>query len=165
MTGTYPVEWWPLFTSLTSSLSVTLVVSVFAIMAGRFVSVGFDPAKTFQHVSLPVSLLLLLGMPVLSAVIAFLVAMIMRLAKVTITDKTIQGVNYWGLKRRIPLGEVTGLDSFSNNGIHATVVHSHRHGQIYISDKTHRLPELLQFLNTTIAENEEREKAAAAPLD
>lgn len=165
MAGTYPVEWRVLFVSLTSFLAVVLVGITAMTFAGRFVATGFDAARTFQHVS-PVSfVLLLLSMPLVAVVVAFLIAMAMRVARITLTDTTIQGVNHWCVKRKIPLGEITRLGRFSQNGIRAIVVQSERHGQIYISENTHRLQELLQFLEHTIAENEARKKPAAAAID
>ncbi|MGV3661969.1 MAG: hypothetical protein ACO1TE_17425 [Prosthecobacter sp.] len=156
MTGTYPVEWRPLFASLAFFLTVMFVLAVVTGLVAQFVKAGFDASRIFEHVSPWSALLLLLGAPVLAVVVAFVVAMMMRVATITLTDKTIEGVNYGCFKKRIPLEDITKLFSFSQNGIRATVVHSPRHGNIYISENTHRLTELLQFLNATIAENEER---------
>mgnify|MGYP006872370240 CR=1 FL=1 len=156
MAGTYPVEWRPLFASLAFTLTVMFVGITALMFAGRFVAKGFDVARAFDHVPLFHALLLLLAMPVLAVLVAFLVAMGMRVAGITLTDTTIQGVNYWCFKKKIPLGDITRLGTFSQHGIRATVVYSRRHGQIYISENTRRLPELLQFLEATIAQNEMR---------
>lgn len=156
MAGTYPVEWRSLFASLAFTLTVMFVGITALTFAGRFVAKGFDVARTFDHVPPLHALLLLLAMPVLAMLVAFLVAMGMRVAGITLTDTTMQGVNYWCFKKKIPLADITHLGTFSQHGIRATVVCSRRHGQIYISENTRRLPELLQFLEATIRQNEKR---------
>lgn len=154
MTGRYEVDWRKCFKNLSRHLSFTLTGAVVAIFTLRFVAVGFDPAKTFEHVSPTAFVLMLLGAPVFSIIVALLIASLMRLARITIADGSIQGLNYWGRRKKIPLNAITGLAPFSNNGIRATMVTSRHHGQIYISEDTHHVPELLQFLNATVAENE-----------
>lgn len=154
MSGTYEIEWRPLFKSLTWFLSVAIIGGSVGIMAIRLVSLKFDMAKAFQHVSPLVFVLLMLGTPFFSALVAFLIALWVRMARITIADGTIQGVNFWGRRKKIPLGCVTKLVPFHNNGIHATIVDSKHHGQVFISNHTRDVSALLDFLNSTLAENE-----------
>jgi hypothetical protein len=151
---TFPVAWLQVFKSLSIHITIAILVAVTAIMAIRYVTSGFDYAKTFQHVTPSVILLVLLGTSVFSMILAFLIAMFMKFAAITIREGAIHGRNYWYWKGRIPLSDITELSTFSNNGINAIVVHSKYHGKIYISDKTERLEELLEILVKHLPEKE-----------
>ena len=153
MNATYPVDWKRLFKSLTVFVSVAIIVPVSLLMMLRYASSGFDYAKTFEHMTLPAFLLALLCVPPFSAAIALMVSLWLRRAAITIKDEAIHGLNYWGFRKRIPLNDITRLTSFHNNGINAIVVNSRHHGQIFISDKTQGLPELLEFLNGHLPED------------
>ncbi len=153
MNATYPVDWKRLFKSLSVFISVAIIVPVSLLMMVRYASSGFDHAKTFEHLSFPAFLLMLLCVPPFSAAIALLVALWLRRAAINIKDEAIHGLNYWGFRNRIPLNDITRLTSFHNNGINAIVVNSRYHGQIFISDKTQCLPELLALLNGHLPED------------
>jgi hypothetical protein len=144
--ATFPVEWRRLFRSLTLFLSVAILVPLLLFLLIRHIMLGWDSAKTFEHLSPAGTLLLLAACPVFSMGVAFLFAQVMRLASITIRDGRITGRNYWLLKRTIPLTEITQWTFYSNNGINAFVLHSRDHGQVYISEHTERLPELLELL-------------------
>jgi len=149
----FPVEWKRLFKSLSVFISVAILVPVTLMMLIRYVSSGFDYGKTFEHVSLPMALLFLVFIPIVSAGFSFLISLWFRLATITLSNGEIHGRNYWGIRNRIPLNDITKLTSFRNNGINAIVVNSQYHGQIYISDKTARLPELLTILRGYLPES------------
>lgn len=144
--ATFPVAWRRLFRSLTIHIAVAILVPLLLFMLIRHISLGWDPAKTFEHMSPSATLLLLAACPVLSMAVAFFIAQWFRLATITIRDGRITGRNYWGLKRSLPLSEITQLTTFHNNGINALVLHSRDHGQVYISEHTERLHELLELL-------------------
>jgi hypothetical protein len=127
-------------------MTVTIIGSATLISGIRYVSFRFDYAKTFEHMSPLTFLYIILCVPFISAGFAFLVSLWYRLATITLDEDAIHGRSYWGRKNKIPLHDITKLTPFSNNGIKAIVVNSKHHGQIYISDKTERLPELLDLL-------------------
>ncbi|GEP40862.1 hypothetical protein [Brevifollis gellanilyticus] len=153
MNTTFPVDWKQVFKSLSVFMTVAILVPVTLMIGVRYVSSGFNYEKTFEHVSMPVFLLILACVPLVSVVMAFLVGQWFRLATITLSEGMIHGRNFWGRKNKIPLSEITRLTPFSNNGIKAIVVHSKYHGQIYISDKTERMAELLEFLNDHLSKD------------
>lgn len=61
-------------------------------------------------------------------------------------------------KNKIPLNDITKLVPFSNNGISAIVLHSKHHGQVWISDKTQQLPDLLKFLADYVPDGQNTKK-------
>lgn len=153
MNATFRVQWQRLFKSLSISISVAIVAPVLLMMGFRFLFLGFDLGKTFEHISPPVFLIVLLCVPLFSSALAFLVSQWFRLASITVSNGTIRGRNYWGVKNQIPMTDITKLTRFSDNGINAIIVHSRYHGKIYISDRTERLKELLELLETYILHN------------
>ena len=159
MNATFPVEWKQIFKSLSVFMSVAIIVAVTLSMGIRFLSSGFNYEKTFEHMSFSVFLIVLVCIPVVSVVCSFLIALWFRLAAITIANGEIHGRSFWGMRNRIPLSEVTKLTPFSNNGINAIVVNSRYHGQIYISDKTEGLPELLRILDVYLPESERQTQA------
>ena len=145
-------------------MTVAIIVPVTLLLGIRYLSSGFDYAKTFEHTSLPVFLLILACIPVFSVGFSFVIALYFRLATITISSSEIWGRSFWGFKNRIPLTDITKLTPFSNNGINAIVVNSRYHGKIYISDKTQRLSELLALIDACLPESEkEFQTEQAAP--
>lgn len=127
-------------------MTVTFLALLISILCARYASTGFDFSKTFEHMSPLAVIAVAFCVPFISMSFAFLISLWFRLATITISAGAIHGRSYWGRKYRIPLNDINKLCPFSHNGIKAIVVHSNYHGQIYISDKTQRLPELLDFL-------------------
>lgn len=109
--------------------------------------------------SFPVFLLVLVCIPVFSAGFSLLIASWFRIATITISNEEIRGRNFWGFRNRIPLTDISKLTPFTNNGINAIVVNSRYHGQIFISDKTQRLPELLAILDPYLPDSERQTNA------
>jgi hypothetical protein len=144
--ATFPVAWKRIFRSLSQYITVAILVPVTVLMGLRWVSLGLDHDKTFEHVSPLEFVLLLCCVPFVGVGLAFVLASWFRLAAITVADGAIYGRNFWGLKNRIPLSDVTRIFPFHSNGINALVVQSRQHGQIYISDQTERLDELLRIM-------------------
>lgn len=157
MSKVYPVRWQRVFASLTKVITFLILVPLVCMMSLRYVMHGFNYAKTFEHVSLPGFLLVLACVPLGSAVFAFLIAIWFRFAGITLTDVAISGRNYWFLKNRIPLSDITDLSHFSSNGINAFVVHSCYHGKIYISDMTEDVDELLTLVSSYLPDSDEED--------
>jgi hypothetical protein len=86
---------------------------------------------------------------------AWLIALWVRMAKITISNGIIQGRNYWGFKNSFLLAESVSSYNFSNNGINAIVLVSRNSGKIYISVHTEKLNELLDVIEPYIIENNE----------
>jgi len=156
MNGHYPVKWKQKFKGLTVYMTIVISVPILFFMAYHYISEGFDYEKTFEQLSLPGFLILVfIGVPLFSAIFAFLISQYSRIADITISDRKITGRNYWMLKKTIPLSDITRLTKFSSNGINAIVVHSKYHGKVYISEDTERLNELLGLLEPYLT-NEEK---------
>jgi len=157
--GHYPVKWKKQFKSLAIYMTIVIYVPVLFFMAFHFISMGFDYEKAFEKLNLPGFLaFIIIGVPLISLMIAFLVSQCFRIAKITISDGKITGRNYWMLKNTIPLSDITELTNFSSNGIDAIVVNSKNHGKVYISEHTERLGELLGHLEPYLT-NEKKPKA------
>jgi hypothetical protein len=67
---------------------------------------------------------------------------------VRLTDEFIEGRDFWGWKRRIPLTDITDLSGLILMGISSTVVSSSRHGEIHILNYTENLSNLIGILET-----------------
>jgi len=127
-----------------------------AILIGiRYVSTGFNFEKTFEHMSFPAFLLVSVSAPFFSIGFSFLVAQLFRCARVTISNGEIEGVGSWGSRNRIPLNDISKLIYYSAYGINGLVVRSRYHGQVFISDKTRNLEELLDIVAVHLPESEE----------
>lgn len=160
MTDTFPVNCQRLFRSLTIYMSFAIIVPVTLIMVIRLVSSGFSYAKTFENMSPMAFISIFAFVPAICGSFAYLISLWYRLATITISEDSIQGRSYWGRKNRIPFHDITKLTPFSHNGIRATVVNSKNHGQIFISDMTVRLPELLTFLEEQLSDKERKKKSS-----
>ncbi len=115
-------------------------------MTLRLMRLGYPEA--FRHISLLGFLLFVPGTVLFASVVAITIAMCVKSMAITLTDDHIEGRNYWGLKRRIPLTEIAALAPFNSGGINVVVVSSKHHGKIYISVHTANLEELLELLTT-----------------
>ena len=144
-----------LFKSLTFYILFAIYLPLFFILS---LHCFFSLAKNenpFKNVEQTL-FFLFICIPIISVAFSLLVASWYSLATIKITNEEIHGRNYWGFRNRIPLREITKLSEFSNNGIQAIVVHSQNHGNIYISEKTQRLDELLRLLDDYISDVEEQ---------
>jgi hypothetical protein len=156
MNDIFHVNWKRVFKSLAIFITFAIDGPFILVWVIRFISMGFDYRKTFGHWDLPgVLLLIFIYIPFFSGIFAFLLSQFIRIATVTLTDDKITGSNYWGIKKTIPLTDITKLTRFvGRNGINAIVVNSNNYGKIYISDHTERLNELLNFLAPYLAHKE-----------
>lgn len=136
-------------------MTMAIIVPVAILMGIRYVSSGFNYKETFEHMSLRVFLLVLVSVPFFSIGFSFLVAQLFRCARVTISNGEIEGVGSWGNRNRIPLNDISKLRYYSAYGINGLVVRSRYHGQVFISDKTRNLGELLDILAVHLPESEE----------
>ena len=116
----------------------------------RYAASGFDFATIFQDISAWRFVMMIFVIPILWAGIALLISHDYRRASITITEDTIHGLGVMGLKNAIPFYDITEVAHFKNNIRKAIVVSSNNYGQIYISAKTQRLPELLDLLERYI---------------
>ena len=162
MNATFPVDWKRTFKSLSVLMSATIIVPVTLLMGIRYLFSGFNYEKTFEHMSVSVFVFILVCIPFFSVGFSFLIALSFRLATITISNEEIRGRSFWGFRNRIPLTDISKLTPFSNNGINAIVVNSRYHGQIYISDKTQHLPDLLAILDEYLPESERQTHAEQA---
>lgn len=149
----YPIVWKPLFVSLTIYISAAIIIPLIIMIVIRFVSLRFDFNETFGHMSFFDFLLILACVPFVAMVLSFLIAQYCRIGTITLSERQIEGRNYWGFKKSIPLADITELSPFNNNGLNAIVVHSKYHGDIYVLDKTERLEELLGKLEPYLNRN------------
>jgi hypothetical protein len=123
-------------------------------MFGRYITTGFDYHKTFEHLSLPIFIsILLIGVPLFSLLFSFLLSQLFKLASIQISNSEITGRNYFWLKKTIPFSDISGLSNYSNNGINAIVVNSKNHGKIYIYKETERLEEIIAILEAYSKQN------------
>ena len=84
---------------------------------------------------------------------SLMISMFIRKAKITIENEMIVGLNYWGIRKSIPLADIISTSPFSSNGINAIVVYSRSSGKIYISDQTIGFEDLLKLLELYISNN------------
>jgi len=145
---TYQVKWKALWKSLTVYMSVTIIVTVSAILLFRYLNSGFDYTETFRHISIQGFAGLLLGCWVFSGVFALLISVWFKIAHITIDNGYIQGRNYWGRKKAIPLNKLQSLDSFSCNGIDAVVANGGSSGKVFIYLQTEKLDEIVEILES-----------------
>ncbi len=78
----------------------------------------------------------------------------MKRAYVVLGDDHISALNYWGVRKTIPLHDIKELGDFDSNGIRATTVISGNHSTVYISDITIGIDDLLKSLKDQISRNE-----------
>jgi len=105
-------------------------------------------AEAFRHLT-PLDLVIgILALAAFSTVFTLFIALLMRLTSVRLTGDLLIGRNYWGLKKKIPLTDITALSQFSSSGLNAIIVSSSRHGKIYISTHTENLAGLVTLLET-----------------
>jgi hypothetical protein len=142
----YKVLWKNLWKKLTKFMSLAISIPVSFIFVIRFFKNDMSVEKTFEHISLIQLPLFFIGIIAFSAFFAFLIAIIMRLASIKITDGNLIGRNYWYFKNTIPIHAISKLYPFSNNGINAIVADAGIHGKVYISTHTENFDELIEYL-------------------
>lgn len=152
---TYQVLWKELWLSLSKYMAIAITIPVLIVFAIRYVKYGFDFGAAFPHLNLINSLKIGSGIVLFCIVFGWLIAMWVGMAKITISNGTIQGRNYWGFKNSFPLAESVSSYNFSNNGINAIVLVSRNSGKIYISVHTEKLNELLELIEPYILKNNE----------
>lgn len=150
---TFPVDHIGLTRSLTRTLSITLVASFIGIVLVRFILSGFDLGHTFKHVSMIQFLIGLALVFPFSWFLAFTVSLFMKRAFVVLDDDHLSALNYWCIRRSVPLHDLRELGEFESNGLKSVTVISACHGTLYISDKTVGRDDLLRLLEDQIDRN------------
>lgn len=154
MNLSFKVRWKPLWRSLTIYMLIALVGKIAFFVALAWVTKGYVVPS--RHVSLQMGLL---GIPI---VVAFCgtfslgVALLCRMMSVRITDLHLEGRNYWGIRRQLPLAEISSMSRYDSNGYRATVVSAGRHGKVFVLDLTENVQEVLSLLTTHLERNERR---------
>lgn len=142
-------------------MSVAIIIPVVITFAIRLARLGYDEA--FRQVSPTQFAGLLLVIPIGAALLALPIAYAFKLASITLSDDTITGRNYWGMKRSIPLADVVALENFSNNGIDAIAVKSRSHGTVYISVHTEHMDGLMELLQAYLPDNSHNQNPLTEP--
>lgn len=152
---TYQVLWKEFWLSLSKYMAIAITVPVLIAFAIRYVKYDFDYGAAFPHLNLITSLVIGFGIVLFCIVFSWLIALWVGMAKITISNGTIQGRNYWGFKNSFPLADSVSSYNFSNNGINSIVLVSRNSGKIYISVYTEKLNELLELIKPYILKNNE----------
>lgn len=153
----FPVDTRGWFISLSIYMAGSFTTLILFAVVVRFFRTGFSVQKTFEHLS-PLELLGLIVSAVLVLMaLAFLFSLYMKRATITVEDGVIKGLSYWGIRKEIPIHEITGFFEFSNNGVEAIRVESLAHGKVFISTKTERLSELFDLLSEYLSTEPEQE--------
>lgn len=95
---------------------------------------------------------------IFAVLVAFFLSVLMRMAKITIENNILSGMNSWGFKNKIPLNEILITRIFSFNGMNGVYVHSTSSSKIYISDATNDFQTLLAIINTNINKDNKVQK-------
>lgn len=162
MNSIFRVRWRQFWKALTQYLWFATLVPLGVLLTLRYIGTGFDYSKTFENAS-PLSLVIISAVILASMpVFALGISLFLRRASVSLRDGKLQGMNYWGRRKHIPLQHIAAFSIFRSNSVNALVVESLEHGKIYISDQTERLDELLSLLTASVSEPL-REKLAALP--
>jgi len=141
----FPVRWRQQWRSLTIYIFVAIFVPLALFIGIDQISGGQQRGR---HITLLEIVIAILALAVFSCVVSLIIALFMRLASVRVTEDFLEGRNYWGLKKRIPLTDLTTLSRFNSSGINAIVASSSRHGKIYIPIHTENLSDLIDMLGT-----------------
>jgi len=159
MDMTFRLRWRSMWKYLTIYMSIAVIVPIAFFVVFTWVTKGYD--ETFRHVSPAMGLL---GIP---AVVAFCgvftlgIALLCRLMSVRLTDDHLEGRNYWGFKKRLPLDQISSLDRFDSNGYRATVANAGKHGKVFILDQTENVQDILLLLSACIENNRKEAEPGA----
>jgi hypothetical protein len=143
----YEVKWKELAKYMTRQLSITLAVGFVVLMLIRYVSTGFSIETTFEHIHLNHIPFVFLGIFLFSLTFAFLISALLRCARVTISNETISGRNYWLFKKEFKLEDIEKSFLFSSNGMPVVVVDAGKNGDIYIPIHIENSEDLFSILD------------------
>lgn len=149
----YEVDWIGLWESLTKFLRIVISTSIAIPIIYHFFLMVFYNEKVFDYLPLWLIATVFLGGWIFSKLFAFFVAIWFKLASITIENNHLYGRNYWGFKNSVPLNSIKQMYPFLSNGIEAIVVDAGKHGQVYISNKTKNLSELINYLEKYLPDN------------
>ncbi len=142
----YRVKWKALWKNLSTFMSLAIIVPLVLFALIRFATHGFSLEKAFEYLSPVGFFYILIGAYAFSVLFSLLVALWFKVASVRIIDGWLYGRGYWGLKKKIPLEDVSVLRPFSSNGINAVVAETEYFGSVYISVYTEDLAGLLEVV-------------------
>ena len=148
MKGTFEVDSAAVRKRLTRFMIIAIFAGITFSMLPRYFIGGMDLATTYPFLTWRYFLSILIGVPILAYLTAAFIGWGMRRARITIDERELHGTDYWMRKRSIPLEEIIELCPFSNNGINAVVAVTYSSGSIYISTRTERYEEIIEFLGT-----------------
>ena len=138
----YPINWkneWLKLSKLVLKLFLFFVIGLFLIKSYK-TGLIIDNVFEFVVIYLKVSSGLILC--------CLIIASIIRLTAVSISQSEIRGLNYWGIRKTIPFKDIKEINSITlvtNKDV--IIVRSHNNGEILISKSTNNLDELLNILN------------------
>jgi hypothetical protein len=158
----FKVRWLDLWKSLSIFMVIAISIPLLITFGIKFMANGFEYSKAFPKLPPLGFLEIFLGICVFSIFFALMIAVWFKMASITVSSEYLQGRNYWGFKKRIPLTDISSFSYFSNNGINSIVVKSKYHGSVHIYEHTERRDELMSFLSRYLP-NEKITEQGAAP--
>ncbi|WP_441004602.1 hypothetical protein [Pseudocolwellia agarivorans] len=143
----YPVNWQSLWKSLSIAFTRILCLGFIGFLAIEYISNDFDYEGTFKNIR-PIDLpLWFLGFALGSICLAFLMAILLKLATIELSDNSISGLNYWYKRKTIPLNQIESLYRYNESGVKAIVVDGGEFGKVYISTHTNGLNDIINILS------------------
>jgi len=88
-----------------------------------------------------------------SIAIALIISQISQIYAITIDSNYIEGRNYWGLKRVIPIQSICSIKPFNQIGIKALVISNREGVEIYVYRHTEKYDEIAKFLSSLLEKN------------
>ena len=148
MRGTFEVESAALTKQVTRLMSFKIYgLSAVLLLALYFLGI-FEIKKQISLFTWMLLLLVALAIPLFAYLTRRFIAWSLQGARITIDSRDLHGVNYWSKRQSIPLREIIELRPFSKKGVDAMVAVTFSSGEIYISTKTERYEEIIEFLGT-----------------
>lgn len=152
MKNVFLVRWKHFWKSLTGYMWGATLMPLAGVLAFGYVTSGFDHSAVFEYAPPFALSMAVLAIVAFIPVFALLMSLYFRRASVTVSADAVQGMNYWGRRKFIPLQDIAAFSLFRSNGGNAIIVQSRNHGRIYISHHTERLEELVALLATSLPE-------------
>lgn len=140
-----------MWTHLTIYMSIRIAAPIAFFVLSMWVTKGYD--QTFRHVSPASGLLAIPAIVAFCGAFALGIALLCRMMSVRLTDHHLEGRNYWGFKKQVPLNQISSLDRFDSSGCRATVANAGKYGKVHTLDQTENVQDILSLLATCIASN------------
>ncbi len=131
-----------------SAIVVNIMLAL--ITAEKYIKTDFDYHETFKHLgAIPVVIGLFIPTLLMGAM-ALAVGWLFNRAYIEVKDGNIFGVNFWCIRKSVPINSINGMRQYNVNGIKAVIITSKKHGSIYISEKTENFEHLINEINSII---------------